>query len=149
MCIRDRTSFISNWHFPDSVYFFGVRAKQVSYWRDNSCRVRTQQKNSGDGVYRLGTIIQSILCTQSTWPFGNSLVRVGTQGIFRPCLKTIFCRAFSPDPTDCLWLSEDALSLDTKGVTWYISFLRALGEAKGEVSVTEEISRNKRLLLLN
>ena len=73
------------------------------------------------------------------------LVRVSTQGLFRPCLETFFCRAFSPDPADYLWLSEDALSRDTKGVTWYISFLRALGEAKGDVSVTEEISRNKRL----
>ena len=90
------TGFISNWNFPDSVYFFGARAKQVSYWRDNSCRVRTHQKNSGDGVYRLGTIIQSILCTQSAWPIGNSLVRVGTQGLFRPLVQTIFAAPFLP-----------------------------------------------------
>ena len=32
-------------------------------WRDNSCRVRTHEKNSGDAVWRLGAIIQSIfLC---------------------------------------------------------------------------------------
>ena len=93
--------------------------------------VRTHQKNSGDGVYRLGTIIQSILCTQAAWPFGNSLVSVGTQGLFRHCMKTIFCRAFSPDPTDCLWLSEDALFRDTKGVTSLIYFIsKSIGRSE-------------------
>ena len=33
--------------------------------RDNSHRVRTHEKNSGDAVRRLGTIIQSIFCAQS------------------------------------------------------------------------------------
>ena len=33
-------------------------------------------------------------------------MRVGTQGIFRPYLKT-FVPPFFPDPTDCLWVSED------------------------------------------
>ena len=40
----------------------GERARHV--WRDNSCRVRTLEKNSGEAVRRLGTIIQSILCAQ-------------------------------------------------------------------------------------
>ena len=34
-------------------------------WRDNSRRVGTLEKNSGDAVRRLGTIIQSIFCAQS------------------------------------------------------------------------------------
>ena len=29
------------------------------------------------------------------WPFGNGPVRVGTQGLFRPCLKTFFA-PFNP-----------------------------------------------------
>ena len=36
---------------------------QTSHDRDNSRRVRTHEKNSGETVRRLGTIIQSILCS--------------------------------------------------------------------------------------
>ena len=38
---------------------------QTSRDRDNSRRVRTHEKNSGEAVRRLGTIIQSIFCAQS------------------------------------------------------------------------------------
>ena len=38
---------------------------QTSRDRDNSRRVRTPEKNSGETVRRLGTIIQSIFCAQS------------------------------------------------------------------------------------
>ena len=38
----------------------------------------------------------------SAWNFGNSSVRVGTQGLFHPCLKT-FVAPFLP--TDCPWVS--------------------------------------------
>ena len=38
---------------------------QTSRDRDNSRRVRTHEKNSGETVWRLGTIIQSIFCAQS------------------------------------------------------------------------------------
>ena len=38
---------------------------QTSRDRVNSRRVRTHEKNSGDAVRRLGTIIQSIFCAQS------------------------------------------------------------------------------------
>ena len=41
----------------------GERTAQL--WRDNSCRVRTHEKNSGETVCWLGTIIQSIFCAQS------------------------------------------------------------------------------------
>ena len=34
-------------------------------WRDNSRRVQTHEKNSGETVRRLGTMIQSIFCAQS------------------------------------------------------------------------------------
>ena len=40
-------------------------------------------------------------------PFGNGPVRLGTQGFFRPFLKT-FVAPFRPPPTDCPWVSEDA-----------------------------------------
>ena len=40
----------------------GERTGQV--WRDNSRRVRTHEKNPGETVRRLGTIIESI-CAQS------------------------------------------------------------------------------------
>ena len=37
---------------------------QTSRDEDNSRRVRTHEKNSGETVRRLGTIIQSIFCAQ-------------------------------------------------------------------------------------
>ena len=80
----------------------GERARHV--WRDNSCRVRTLEKNSGEAVRRLGTIIQSILCAQSLaasrlsfWKwFGESWY----PGDLSPVLEN-FRPAFSPDPADC------------------------------------------------
>ena len=44
-------------------------------------------------------------------PFENGPVRLGTQGFFRPFLKT-FVAPFRPPPTDCPWVSEDALMVD-------------------------------------
>ena len=68
-------------------------------WRDNSRRVRTHEKNAGDAVRRLGTIIQSIFCAQSgasilltVWKWsGESRY----PGAFPPVLEN-FRRAFSP-----------------------------------------------------
>ena len=72
---------------------------QTSRDRVNSRHVRTHEKNSGDAVRWLGTIIQSIFCAQSgkafAWLFGNGPVRVSTQGLFRLCLKT-FVAPFLP-----------------------------------------------------
>ena len=103
-----------------------------------------EPRGSQTAVRWLGTIIRSIFCAQSgasirltVW---NGLVKVGTQDLFRPSLKTFvakvrsqhsldrlersaesrypgplppilenFRRAFSPDPTDCPWASEDVL----------------------------------------
>ena len=78
--------------------------------RDNSRRVRTHEKNSGDAVRRLGTIIQSIFCAQSgasicltvwKWSGDNQY-----PGAF-PLVLEYFRRTFSPDLTDCPWVSED------------------------------------------
>ena len=84
---------------------------QTSRDRINSRRVRTHEKNSGDAVRRLGTIIQSIFCAQSgasnrltVWKWsGESRY----PGALPPMLEN-FRRAFSPGPTDCPWVSEDA-----------------------------------------
>ena len=78
----------------------------------NNRRVRTHEKNSGDTVRRLGTIIQSIFCAQSeasnrltVWKWsGESRY----PGAFPPVLEN-FCRAFSPGPTDSPWVSEDGV----------------------------------------
>ena len=53
---------VENKSFP-CTHKLGERTGQV--WRDNSGRVRTHEKNSGETVRRLGTIIQSIFCVQS------------------------------------------------------------------------------------
>ena len=73
---------------------------QTSCDRVNSGHVQTHEKNSGDAVRRLGTIIQSIFCAQS----GASIcltVWSGESwypGAFPPVLEN-FRRAFSPGPT--------------------------------------------------
>ena len=72
---------------------------QKSRDRVSSRRVETHEKNWGDAVHRLGTIIQSIFVPNQkpalVWPFRNGLVRVSTQGLFRLCLKT-FVALFLP-----------------------------------------------------
>ena len=72
---------------------------QTSRDRVNSRHVRTHEKNSGDAVRRLGTIMQSIFCAQSgasirltVWEWSGESV---PRGFFRP--------------TDRPWVSEDAL----------------------------------------
>ena len=74
---------------------FGERTGQE--WQDNSHRVRTHEKNSGDAVRRLGTIIQNIFVPNQepafAWLFGNGLVTVHTQGLFRLGLR-IFVAPF-------------------------------------------------------
>ena len=39
-------------------------------------------------------------------------MRVGTQGALSPVLENVR-PAFSPDPTDCPWVSEDAKASDS------------------------------------
>ena len=63
---------------------------------------------------RLGTIIQSIFCAQSgagiCLNFGKYFGESRYPGALLPALKNLR-PAFSPDPTDCLWVSEDGLIL--------------------------------------
>ena len=82
-------------------------------WRDNSRRVRTHKNNSRETVRRLGTIIQSIFCAQSGASIGLNFWKwFGKSrypGALPPVLEN-FRSAFSPDPTDCPWVSEDGLA---------------------------------------
>ena len=86
---------------------------QTSRDRDNSRRVRTHEKNSGETVRRLGTIIQSIFCAQSGAGIRLNFRKWSAEsrypGAPPPLLKNFRC-AFSPDPTDCPWVSEDELT---------------------------------------
>ena len=78
--------------------------------RENSRRIRTHEKNSRETVCWLGTIIQSIFCVQSgasirlnVWKWSGES---RCPGAFRPVLEN-FRRAFSLDPSDRPWVSED------------------------------------------
>ena len=83
---------------------------QTTRDRVNRRRVRTHEKNSGDAICRLGTIIPNIFCAQSgasirltVWKwYGESRY----PGAFPPVLENFRC-AFSPGPTDHPWVSED------------------------------------------
>ena len=83
---------------------------QTSRDRVNSRHVRTHEKNSGDAVRRLGTIIQSIFCAQSGASIRLTVWKWSGEsrypGAFPPVLEN-FCRAISPGPTDRPWVSED------------------------------------------
>ena len=87
----------------------GERTRQL--WQDNSRRVRTHKKNSGETVHRLGTIIQSIFCAQSGASIRLTFWKWSGEsrypGALQPMLEN-FRRNFSPGPTDCPWVSEDA-----------------------------------------
>ena len=100
---------VENKSFP-CTHKLGERTGQV--WRDNSCRVRTHEKNSGETVRRLGTIIQSIFCAQSgagiRLNFWKWSVESRYPGALSPKLEN-FRPAFSPEPTDSPWVSEDGI----------------------------------------
>ena len=130
----------------------------------NSLRVWIHEKNSGDAVRRLGTMIQRISCAQSGASIRLTVWKWSGEsrypGAFPPVLEN-FRRAFSPGPTDCPWVSEDG---------WWpvicMEFLRSFlrlhltslfnGETSGSVtkyllfsqvtvSRTKEYSREKHL----
>ena len=71
----------------------------------NSLCERAQEKNSGDAVRQMGTIIQSIFVPSQEPAFAYDSVRVSTQGLFRLCLKT-FVAPFLPARVNCPWVSE-------------------------------------------
>ena len=69
----------------------------------NSRRVRNHEKKSGVAVRRLGTILQSIFCVQSRASIRLAVWKWSGENFV---LQT-FRRAFSPNPADCPWVSED------------------------------------------
>ena len=89
---------------------------QTSRDRVNSRHVRTHEKNSGDAVRRLGTIIQRIICAQSGASIRLTVWKWSGEsrypGALPPVLEN-FRRAFSPRPTDCPWVSEDVCFHET------------------------------------
>ena len=106
---------------------FGERTGQE--WQDNSHRVRTDEKNSGDSVRLLGTITQTIFVPNQepafAWPFGIGMVRVGTKGLFRPCLNTFFERFL---PTRLTAPSFPRISRQEQSCA-YLRFFRGLASA--------------------
>ena len=83
-------------------------------WRWKSRRVRTHHSTSRVAVRRLGRIIQRIFLPNQeaalVEPFGNGLVRVGSQGLFSPCKHTtlhFFARFIFSRP----WVSEDGSAI--------------------------------------
>ena len=68
-----------------------------------NCRVRIHEKNSGDAVRRLGTIIQTNFCAQSGASIRHSVwkwsVEIRYPGALPPVLE-YFRRVFSPGPID-------------------------------------------------
>ena len=86
---------------------------QTSRDRVNSRRVRTHEKNSGDAVRRLGTIIQSIFCAQSGAGIRLNFWKWSGESRYPGALSPVledFRPTFSPDATDCPWGSEDGFS---------------------------------------
>ena len=83
---------------------------QTSRDRVNSRRVRTHEKNSGDAVRLLGSIIQSIFCVQSGASIRLTVWKWSGEsrypGALPPMLEN-FRRIFSPGPTYCPWVPED------------------------------------------
>ena len=96
--LKSDGDFISNWKFPDCVHFFGARARQavietkaVVY----ELTKRTQEKLFADWTQYYKAFFVPNQEPESAWIFGNNSVRVGTQGLFRPYLKT-FVPPFLP-----------------------------------------------------
>ena len=96
--LKSDGDFISNWKFPDCLHIFGAWATQaeietiaVVY----ELTKRTQQKLFADWAQYYKALFVPNQKPASAWIIGNSSVRVGTQGLFRPYLKT-FVPPFFP-----------------------------------------------------
>ena len=73
--------------------------RALELWRENSRRVRTHERNSGETVHRLGTVVQSIFCAQSGASIRLTVWECSGEsrypGAFPPVLEN-FRHAFSP-----------------------------------------------------
>ena len=95
---------------------------QTSRDRKNNRRVRTHEKNLGETVRRLGTIIQSIFCAQSGAGIGLNFWKWSGESRYPGALPSLlenFRSAFSPDPTDCPLVSEDDVKRTRSYIKWY------------------------------
>ena len=110
-----RQYFEIRWGFYIKLKVSWLRAflwclSQTSRDRDNSRRVRTHEKISGGTVRWLGTIIQSIFCAQPGAGICLNFWKLPGEsrypGALSPVLEN-FRPAFSSNPTDCPWVSED------------------------------------------
>ena len=108
-----RVDSILNWRVYIKLKVSWLRAflwcmSQTSRDGDNSRRVRTHEKISGETVRWLGTIIQSIFCAQPGAGICLNFWKLPGEsrypGALSPVLEN-FRPAFSPNPTD--WVSED------------------------------------------
>ena len=108
-----RQYFEIRWGFYIKLKVSWLRAflwcmSQTSRDRDNSVRVRTHKKISGDVLSDWAQRYKAFFVPNrepaSAWIFGNGPVRVGAQGLFHPHLKTFV-------PPYCPWVSEDGVEL--------------------------------------
>ena len=102
--------FISNWKFPDCVHFFGAWARQAAIETVAVVYEHTKRTQETCIIVLLGTIIQSIfLCpirSQHPLEFWKWSGESRYPGALSRVLEN-FPPAFSPDPTDCPWVSEE------------------------------------------
>ena len=97
--LRSDGDFISKWKFPDRLHFFGTWARQAVI--ETIAFVYKRTKGTQEMCSLIGhnnTKHYFFVPNQepaSAWIFGNGPVRVGTQGLFHPHLKT-FVPPFLP-----------------------------------------------------
>ena len=96
--LKSDGDFISNWKFPDCVHFFGARARQavietkaVVY----ELTKRTQEKLFADWAQLYKAFFGAQSGAGIRLNFGNSTVRVGTQGLFFARTWKLSSRPFS------------------------------------------------------
>ena len=96
----------------------------------SSRRVGTHEKNSGETVRQLGTIIQSIFCAQLGGGIRLNFWKQFGEGRYPGALSPVlenFRRALSSDPIDCPLVSEDEGNLDnTKHLIYWLCNMKQL-----------------------
>ena len=113
--VRNRIVSVQNAHADSILRFWLEKLGEWTgqLWRDNSPRVRNLEKNSGETVCRLGTIIQSIFCAQSGASIRLTVWKWSGKSRYPwalPPMLENFRRTFSLGPTYCPWVSEDVKS---------------------------------------